>query len=134
MANQRRLAIAACAWVAAVWGLSIAPLAADDGIPKHAQKYFATYCNRCHGAKVQKADFRLDDLGAVDAGTAPQWTKVLERLTLGEMPPADELQPSLEDTEPVSQWITRELERVNGREFRLRAPRQHVYRSHPARK
>lgn len=125
--------IHSCVWFVIVLSLAIPPLAADEAIPKHSQKYFATYCIRCHGEKVQKADFRLDDLGAVDAGTAQQWTKVLERLTLGEMPPADELQPSLEETEPVTGWITRELERVNRRGLPSRTTRR-TYLSHPARK
>jgi mono/diheme cytochrome c family protein len=107
--------IVALAWTIAVFCHLIAPISAEDGIPKQSQKFFAKYCIRCHGDKVQKADFRLDDLGAIDAGTAQQWTKVLEKLTLSEMPPPDELQPSLADTDSVTTWITKELERVNRR-------------------
>lgn len=93
---------------------------ADDAIPKHAQKFLGQYCVRCHGAKVQKADFRLDDLGAIDAGTAPQWKKVLERLSLGEMPPPDEVQPSLSETDPVTTWINEGLEKANRRRVESR--------------
>jgi hypothetical protein len=107
--------IVVLAWAIVVQCEVILPVSAEDGIPKHSQKFFAKYCIRCHGDKVQKADFRLDDLGAIDAGTAQQWTKVLEKLTLSEMPPPDELQPSLADTDPVTTWITKELERVNRR-------------------
>lgn len=86
-----------------------------DSVPKPITKFFDQFCFRCHGAEKQESSFRLDELERVDAGTAPQWTKVLERLTLGEMPPADELQPSVAEAEPVTDWLAKELARLDRR-------------------
>jgi len=97
--------------LAAALGL-VAPLSAADGLPKPAQKFFGQYCTRCHGPKKQAGELRLDELTRVDAGSARQWTKVLERLTQGEMPPAEALQPSVAEAQPIIDWLTKELERV----------------------
>ena len=52
---------AGCAMLAAC---STVACAADDaaGFDKAVQPFFETYCLRCHDAKEQKGDFRLDTL------------------------------------------------------------------------
>lgn len=109
-------------WATMVGGAMAATMTAGavtaGEVPKSAQKYFGQYCVRCHGDKKQEKDFRIDELTAIDASTAPQWRKVLEKLSLSEMPPADELQPTLAETEPVTDWIANELEKLNRRSGR----------------
>ena len=53
------------------------------------QAFFKLHCVKCHGAKKQKGDLRLDR-----TPTDPKvWLEIADRLDLGEMPPEDEPQP-----------------------------------------
>jgi len=51
-------------------------------------------CADCHGAKKQKGKFALHDIGAKMAGAdIERREKILEMLSIGDMPPEDEPQP-----------------------------------------
>lgn len=62
---------------------------------KQVQPFLAAHCVKCHGTKRQKADFFLHDMdGAVTGGKdIMRWEKILEMLSLRDMPPDDEEQP-----------------------------------------
>jgi hypothetical protein len=90
-----------------------APAAAppQDDFDKTVQPYFADYCNRCHDAKKQKGDLRLDTLSRdFAAGTSTmKWMEIIERINTGEMPPKGERQPKPEDTARVVEAINAKL-------------------------
>jgi hypothetical protein len=68
------------------------------------------YCWGCHGPEVQEAELRLDRVAPTfDTGGAARWRRVLERVELGQMPPASEQQPSAQEIRTLSGWIKDEL-------------------------
>ncbi|MFP6700334.1 MAG: DUF1592 domain-containing protein, partial [Planctomycetaceae bacterium] len=60
------------------------------------QAFLKQYCHKCHGPDKQKADRRFDTLSSTikDLRQQEQWQEIIDQLTLGEMPPEDEKQPS----------------------------------------
>lgn len=74
--------------------------------------FFATHCFRCHGAESQEGDFRLDSATtrAEDAEFGTVWSRVLERVNSGEMPPADEPQPTADERYAAAEWISHGLQ------------------------
>ena len=72
-----------------------APATSAD-FDKSVAPFLAQHCNRCHDAKTQKGDFRLDTLSRkIGVENTPQWIEIMERINSGEMPPKKEKeQPS----------------------------------------
>jgi len=78
------------------------------------QPFLVEHCVGCHGEKKQKADFALHDIdGVVSNGKdVVRWEKVLEMVSLGDMPPEDEPQPSKVERSRVQGWIEAELRKI----------------------
>ena len=76
--------------------------------------FLKAYCVKCHGEEKQKADFVLHDIdGVVTAGKdTVRWEKILEMLSLADMPPEKERQPSRLDRKRVTTWIAVELAKI----------------------
>jgi hypothetical protein len=57
--------------------------------------FLASYCIRCHGSEMQKADRRFDELvfDVTDGDEAELIQEILDQLNLAAMPPEDEKQP-----------------------------------------
>lgn len=68
-------------------------------------------CIDCHGPDTQEGNLRLDTLkpNFDDSAIAAKWIEVMDNLNLGEMPPADEPQPSVAAVAKVTNWIAGEL-------------------------
>ena len=95
---------------------------------RHVQPFLTKYCADCHGAEKAKADFTLHDIdGQVTAGKdVVRWEKVLEMLSLGDMPPRKAEQPGRVERERITTWIAAELKKI-GRghdEAKLALPHQ----------
>jgi len=92
-----------------LFGLML-PSVAFGAVPsfeKSAAPFLEKYCNRCHGEKKQKGDFRLDTLSR-DFGTGVDtelWVEVMDRIHSGEMPPEDEPLPTSSEIEKVTEWL-----------------------------
>ena len=83
------------------------------------QPLLQEYCFDCHGRDKQEADLRLDHI-APEFGRrdmADRWAEILDRLTKGEMPPADEPQPGEDEVSRIVEWIGGSLKEAsaNGR-------------------
>lgn len=76
--------------------------------------FLTQYCADCHGAKKQKADFTVHDInGLVSKGKdVDRWEKILELVSLGDMPPEDEKQPPKVEKSRVTGWISAELRKI----------------------
>jgi hypothetical protein len=87
---------------------------ADAAVAPPVTAFLKTYCIECHGPKLQKADFRVDELTvSATAADAENWQRVLDNLHLGEMPPKDaKLHPKPAEVEPVTAWIQSEISRA----------------------
>lgn len=74
----------------------------------------ADYCLDCHGPNDAEASFSIHELRGDIAGgkETVQWQKILEMLSLDQMPPADAERASPSDRERAISWITEELTKV----------------------
>jgi len=81
---------------------------------EHIQPFLNTHCVKCHGQKTQKAEFALHDIdGSITQGKdTVRWEKVLEMLSLRDMPPSEEPQPKKIERNRVVGWITAELRKI----------------------
>lgn len=79
------------------------------------QPFLARYCVDCHGKKKQKAEFSLHDIDGevTNRKDAERWVKILELVSLGDMPPPDEVQPTKSERKQLVQWLTAELRKVD---------------------
>jgi hypothetical protein len=70
------------------------------------------YCLDCHNAEKHKGDLDLDRFRVLpDVLKEPRiWEKVVEQLSLGEMPPKENLQPGPQERERLLGWIHTALE------------------------
>lgn len=78
-----------------------------DKLSPAVTRYFKQYCYRCHGETMQKADRRLDEIGAgSDAATLLE--EALDAINRGDMPPAKKgvVQPPADETRRVVAAIT----------------------------
>ena len=73
--------------------------------------FLAEHCARCHDAKVQKGEFRLDTLARDfdSPATAQHWAEIMGRISSGEMPPKKEPRPDAARAAPVVEWLAARL-------------------------
>ena len=99
--------------------------AQPDAFDTSVKPFVETYCAVCHNpqAKAGSLDltFYLKGSGAAAIKDKVRWTKVLEKVTSGQMPPKGALLPSGEQISPVMDWIEKAL--VQGEN---EAPIKHV--------
>jgi mono/diheme cytochrome c family protein len=103
--------------------------AGEAGYASHVAPFFRSFCVDCHGVEDGKAGIALlslrGDLSSVsqslDEETLEQWELVLEMLKSGEMPPADQLQPSDDQRRSVMKWIETGLREAISQSPRSRA-------------
>ncbi|GDY13043.1 hypothetical protein LBMAG53_19210 [Planctomycetota bacterium] len=86
------------------------------GFRSTIQPFLTKYCISCHGADHPKAGLRLDQVNGnlqAEAKVAAGWGDTLDRMNLGEMPPAKAAeQPSQAERAAVVGWISRELSKA----------------------
>ena len=97
------------------------------GFRSTVQPFFAKYCSRCHDAKKQEGEFRLDALPRdfTDILVAQRWGEVLFRINSGEMPPKDEPQPSPAELGEVAEWISGRVDEGRAARMAQRGPVSH---------
>jgi mono/diheme cytochrome c family protein len=70
-------------------------------------------CGQCHGPETHEASFRVDTLDPdlINGQDAAWWVEVVQVLSNGEMPPADEdVQLTDEDRANIIDWLSTELQ------------------------
>ena len=90
---------------------SVAGAAESAAFEKTVKPYFAENCFKCHDARKQKGDLRLDviPLDFVSEKNSGHWTDILDRLSTGDMPPEKEPRPKAQETAAVVDWIATQL-------------------------
>ena len=87
--------------------------AQPDAFETSVKPFVETYCAVCHNpqAKAGSLDltFYLRGSGTAAIKDKARWTKVLEKLTSGQMPPKGALLPPGEQIGPVMDWIEKAL-------------------------
>ena len=103
----RRLGMAVC--VVVIPTLAVAADAANESV-----QLLKTLCTKCHGQETQKAGFALHDIDPDIASGADvdRWERILEMVSIGDMPPDDEQQPTAEQRERLIAWLTQELSSI----------------------
>jgi hypothetical protein len=92
----------------------VAPLSADTSFKEHVLPFLENHCYDCHDDSTQKAEFAVHDIdGEITNGNdVIRWKKVLEMVTLEEMPPPKKPQPSDKERLMVTSWIEKELTKI----------------------
>lgn len=72
------------------------------------------YCIDCHGPKKVKGKIRFDNIdpNIISGDHTNMWEDTLEAFNTGEMPPEDELQPTIEEREVIALWIDKEFQKA----------------------
>lgn len=84
---------------------------------QHVEPLLHRHCGACHSGAEAESGLSLAGLSALDPNmqspSAARWALVLEKLTAGEMPPADAAVPPLKagDAQQIERWIRSELKR-----------------------
>ena len=105
-----------CAVAVSATLLCHSALVAADSEPAAVRfaQLLTKYCSGCHGKDAQEGNLRIDRLDQdIAAGDdADRWHEVLNRLNVGEMPPEDEPQPTLQEREALTDWLTKKLKQA----------------------
>jgi hypothetical protein len=74
-----------------------------------------TYCLDCHDSEVEKGGLDLSKLAwpPTDRAGVSRWTRVIDRITAGEMPPAGKPQPNQPKRVALVQWLDQGLLRAD---------------------
>ncbi|HEX8913912.1 MAG TPA: DUF1592 domain-containing protein [Humisphaera sp.] len=112
--TSRRTTFAVLTCLVALCGTTRRTAAAGttpSGFDAVVQPFLAEHCARCHDAKVQKGEFRLDTLARDfdSPATAQHWAEVMGRISSGEMPPKKEPRPDARQAAGVVEWIAARL-------------------------
>ena len=79
------------------------------------EPFLDIYCAYCHTGDKAKAKYRVDDISEhiAEGKDTVRWEKALEMIGLGDMPPSTaKLQPSDEEREAITEWISGELKKI----------------------
>ncbi len=103
LAQRARLALVFLSLIAFSSAHAATPLTA----PTSLQNFLRTHCIDCHDADIKKGGLDLtslpfpsSDSSTPNAAAHKQWVRIFDRVTAGEMPPADEPRPAATDLRP----------------------------------
>jgi len=70
------------------------------------------YCLKCHSTEKHKGDLVLEKFTSLNEVLKhpKDWERVVEQLSLGEMPPAEKPQPTSDERERLLDWVNRALD------------------------
>jgi hypothetical protein len=107
----------------------LSALAADPpaGFDQTVQPFFQAYCLRCHDAKKQEGEFRLDNLPRefTEELAAQRWAEVVFRMNSGEMPPKKEPQPKPQELGAAVDWLATRIKEGEAARMARRGPVAH---------
>lgn len=110
-------------------------------IPTHAQAnpgledFVSNHCLDCHDSAEAKGDIILEEIPMdfSDEAVAATWTKALEQIAFGEMPPKKKKRPDAGESAAIIAWLESELKkagRPSGLREKLQAPEYGNYVDH----
>ncbi|HEY3516347.1 MAG TPA: DUF1587 domain-containing protein, partial [Gammaproteobacteria bacterium] len=81
--------------------------------PAEHQAFVGRYCLDCHSAAERAGDLSLEGVELADAGRNPEiWERVVRKLRVAMMPPADAPQPEAPERAALVSWLERRLDRA----------------------
>lgn len=88
----------------------------DKAFQEHIQPLFKKYCMRCHNAEEMESGIRVDQLSATPEDRQIYLLNdISKQLSEGAMPPPEEPQPSAQQRQLLSDWITRTVTAARAR-------------------
>lgn len=86
----------------------------DWEFERNVMPFLEQYCLECHTDSEAEAEFRLDDIdGQISKGAdIERWEKALEMIEIGDMPPNDYEQPSVDTVRQLTNWVNNELKKI----------------------
>ena len=114
-------------WLSVSFGATLGAADKTAAFQATVQPFFTKYCLRCHDAKKQKGEFRLDALSRDfrSISVAERWGEVMFRVNSGEMPPKEELQPTAGELGNVAEWISTRITEGRAARMAMRGPVAH---------
>ncbi len=105
------------AWTAQLAAIGIAgerstqQLANPSQYQQLVKPFLSQHCQACHDSETPNGELRIDSLAAdfLNSQSAGHWIEVMDQLNLGQMPPAEEPRPDVEELRQVTTWIAAEL-------------------------
>lgn len=91
-------------------GLAAISRGAED---RGLSNFLKQRCVGCHSGREAEGQFRVDELREVNRESGAAWLKVLEKVSLREMPPPEELQPSADEVRQIVETLSREIARLD---------------------
>ncbi len=91
------------------------------------EAFLQTHCIRCHGPETVERDLRIDQLSRDFKSGADThlWAEIVERINSGEMPPADEPQPSENEIAKVIDQLDTRIRQGRAARMAQRPPVAH---------
>jgi hypothetical protein len=114
------------AWIVRIVALSITTLAILSvrfSIPARADErltsFLAQHCTACHSSESPEAGLDLEGLSIDfhDAADALRWTRILDRVAAGEMPPKEEARPSASEQKEFELGLSERIRSFQEREY-----------------
>jgi len=86
-------------------------LADPQQYDRFVKPFLAQHCQACHDSETQSGELRIDSLAAdfLNSPSTGQWIEVMDQMNLGQMPPAEEPRPNVDELRQVTAWIAAEL-------------------------
>jgi hypothetical protein len=96
-----------------IFVLAALPCLAADPFNETVQPFLAKNCYSCHNSTLKTADLDLQSFKTTDsiAQAHETWTKVLDKIRTGEMPPKGAPGPDQTQANAVTKWIETEFDR-----------------------
>lgn len=87
---------------------------ADERYERVIRPLLRDYCITCHSTEKQEGELDLQRFTSIEqVKKQPEvWEHVLEQLSLGEMPPKDAKQPSVEQKRQLASWVRSTLDEI----------------------
>lgn len=88
------------------------PIVASDEFQNVMRPLLERHCLDCHGADVQKAGLRLDNIPPdfTDSKASQIWVHVFDKLSAGEMPPKKKERPPAETLHAATAFLAHQLD------------------------
>ena len=113
--------------------ISLWVLVASDLAAVEVVEFFDRYCIDCHDSTTKKGSLSLEPVTAFKEAKPDLWAAIREQIQLGQMPPKDKRQPTVEEKQDFVIWIAESL-RTEGHHVvdRLQWPNYGNYTDHDA--
>lgn len=83
------------------------PNSLAEDYAKQVRPLLKTYCFSCHDAKSHKGDLDLERFSSLDAirKDVRPWQHLIEQVDVGEMPPKEKPQPTVQERKVILAWV-----------------------------